>query len=239
MSPAICRWGSKKWQGTFKDWALTLQQACSQREKWVRRTSARASSSWPTARAADAGSSGARVSRGTADTLTAVSAQWPTPTGDSATHREGRYAQGGMPLSALALWPTVTAGDAAGGGSRNLPGSKAHAGISLTDLVLHGGSTTPRNPNDPRTKDRLEVLGHTCGPQALETPSDGSTSTPPSRLRLNPRFVEWLMGVPDGWTDFAFWATESCLPRPSTRSASSRENCTTLEGVTHEEAAPQ
>ena len=41
-------------------------------------------------------------------------------------------------------WPTPTAGDAKASGSRNLEGSKAHAGVSLTDAVLHGGSTTPR-----------------------------------------------------------------------------------------------
>lgn len=35
------------------------------------------------------------------------------------------------------------------------------------------------------------------------TPTHGDPSSPPtpdSRPRLNPRFVEWLMGFPDGWT---------------------------------------
>jgi hypothetical protein len=39
-------------------------------------------------------------------------------------------------------WPTPTAGDAKGAGSRNLPGSKAHAGVSLTDAVRFGNSST-------------------------------------------------------------------------------------------------
>ena len=30
---------------------------------------------------------------------------------------------------------------------------------------------------------------------------------------LNPTWVEWLMGVPAGWTDLGSWATESCLRR--------------------------
>lgn len=40
--------------------------------------------------------------------------------------------------------PTPTAGDAASSGSRNLPGSKAHAGVSLTDVFRTGDSTTSR-----------------------------------------------------------------------------------------------
>jgi hypothetical protein len=45
-------------------------------------------------------------------------------------------------------WPTPTAQDADSSGSRNLPGSKAHPGVSLTDAVVHGGSTVPRRgPN--------------------------------------------------------------------------------------------
>ena len=40
----------------------------------------------------------------------------------------------------------------------------------------------------------------------------------PTRVggKLNPRFVEWLMGFPLGWTDVASWATPSCLTSPST-----------------------
>ncbi len=40
------------------------------------------------------------------------------------------------------MLPTPTAGDAKSSGSRNKPGSKAHAGVSLTDAVLVGDSTT-------------------------------------------------------------------------------------------------
>lgn len=47
-------------------------------------------------------------------------------------------------MQAVRFWPTPTAGDAKGSGSRNLPGSKAHAGVSLTDFVRFGNSNTPR-----------------------------------------------------------------------------------------------
>lgn len=46
------------------------------------------------------------------------------------------------------LLPTPTAGDAASSGSRNLEGSKAHAGVSLTDAIQTGDSRTPRR-GDP------------------------------------------------------------------------------------------
>jgi hypothetical protein len=51
------------------------------------------------------------------------------------------------------------------------------------------------------------------GPQAQATPMDGEPTSPsiqdsPQR-RLNPAFVEALMGVPHGWTDCESSATDS------------------------------
>jgi hypothetical protein len=40
---------------------------------------------------------------------------------------------------------------------------------------------------------------------APETPPHGSESSPnapTSRRRLNPNFVDWLMSLPPGWTDY-------------------------------------
>lgn len=63
-------------------------------------------------------------------------------------------------------WPTPVVTDSIGSGNRNLEGSKAHAGESLTDVV-NGGQKARVNKNTGR---------------------------------LNPRWVETLMGVPVGWT---------------------------------------
>jgi hypothetical protein len=49
------------------------------------------------------------------------------------------------------LLPTPTAGDGKSSGSRNLPGSKAHAGVSLTDAIKTGDSTTPRKSSGAST----------------------------------------------------------------------------------------
>lgn len=77
-------------------------------------------------------------------------------------------------------WPTPTAGDSKASGSRDAPGSKAHGGMSLTDAATTGDS-----------RGRVHRGPEPTGPAS---PS-GAT-----RRRLNPTFVEWLMGVPLGWT---------------------------------------
>lgn len=95
-----------------------------------RRTSVSVSglSAWPTPRAEDAESSGARLSRGTFDTLTAAAslAGWGTPTGDEAggtpeqflARKEALQGACGVSLTALNLqaqlagWPTPTTQDA-------------------------------------------------------------------------------------------------------------------------------
>lgn len=79
----------------------------------------------------------------------------PTPTASYAD-RGGQYrsanADGGPHLEeALALLPTPTAGDAKSAGSRNLPGSAANPGVSLSDLFRTGGSTTPRRSTGAAT----------------------------------------------------------------------------------------
>ena len=52
-------------------------------------------------------------------------------------------------------WPTPVVTDSVGGGNRNLPGSNAHAGLSLTDVVTGGQAPrrewpTPNVPNGGR-----------------------------------------------------------------------------------------
>lgn len=84
---------------------------------------------------------------------------WSTPTcRDKETlakvTRGANASAGGTPLLVqVQRWPTPTAGDAKGAGSRNLEGSEAHAGVSLTDAVRFGNSTTPRNWATPLPSD--------------------------------------------------------------------------------------
>ncbi len=54
-------------------------------------------------------------------------------------------------------------------------------------------------------------------PSSSGEPSSPSEQT--SRRRLNPLFVEWLMGLPEGWTDYGRAATAFTLWWPRMRSA--------------------
>jgi hypothetical protein len=90
---------------------------------------------------------------------------WPTPTATLGKDGEDRklMAKDGQPVRAhermydekgqhvpmtldraVKHWPTPTKGDQWSAGNRNLEGSKAHMGVSLTDAVLHGNSHTSR-----------------------------------------------------------------------------------------------
>jgi hypothetical protein len=86
------------------------------------------------------------------------------------------------------VWPTATAGDAKSSGSRNLLGSKAHAGVSLTDAVRTGDSTTSRRWATPAATDYKG--GARRGQLGEQAPG-----------ALNPDWVELLMGFPPGHTE--------------------------------------
>ena len=93
------------------------------------------------------------------------------------------------------LIPTPTAGDASASGSRNTATSKAHPGLSLTDWARGDGGTGRLLPT-PQAEDHRNCADY----------SDRSRGHSPQlrhlgKGRLNPRFVEWMMGYPPGWTD--------------------------------------
>jgi hypothetical protein len=111
-----------------------------------------------------------------------------------------KHGDGSPTLAAVAsMWPTPTAGDAKASGSRNLEGSSAHAGVSLTDAVRYGNSSTPRwatPKSSPSGPDYARAGREESGGDDLAT--QVARGTPG---QLNPTWVEWLMGFPLGWTD--------------------------------------
>ena len=123
---------------------------------------------------------------------------------DAARARRSRRVR---PEPLEALLPTPTAGDADSSGSRNLPGSNAHTGVSLTDAVLFGDSTTPRLTIEVRESFRAyaPAVAHwerLTRPAPPPTVPSGRNGAP----RLNPAFSEWMMGLPAGYvTDPTLW----------------------------------
>lgn len=180
--------------------------------------------------------------------LTVAMANWPTPTtrdqkdGNDPSAKAPTNCKLGR---AAPRWPTPTS--AVDSGSWNLEGSKAHEGVSLTDAVVYGHSRQPRTiksdgptsssigPSSPQqptiwptprnnmhkeasldaAHGRIRKTGYHANlgeAIALHDEREGQ------RRRLNPRFVEWLMGWPLGWTnlrsdliDYEHWETESSL----------------------------
>jgi hypothetical protein len=108
-------------------------------------------------------------------------------------------------------WPTPTASDAKSAGSRN-PGSKAHAGVSLTDAVKFGNSHTPRQWSTPTARDANTLKKVMRGRGSFERGNELIQPLPvQAGGALNPPWVEWLMGYPLGWTDLEGSETQSSL----------------------------
>ena len=132
---------------------------------------------------------------------------WPTAVADDTGMRKNKYAQGGTPLSLAVqqpqMWPTP---DASGRGPRS------------ADLVVNQSTVQRRDSGQKRGMDLQTAAKFFPTPTANEdaagTPNGkmqamlgnhprvrGTTPEEWQRGSLNPQWVEWLMGYPEGWTD--------------------------------------
>jgi hypothetical protein len=91
--------------------------------------------------------------------------------------------------SASSFWPTARRED--GESCGNHPG----ATDSLTGATKQWNNTHDKTPNLSRQVYRLHQ------DQMIADGPTSSAKDPTSRRRLNPRFVEWLMGFPIMWTE--------------------------------------
>jgi hypothetical protein len=144
-----------------------------------------AAQTWPKPRGEDSESCGNHP--GATDSLTGAARQWATPRtitggGESSERKKelGREESGGGDLqSQVTDWPTPKA--------RDWKSAEGNQGMERNDPDLNVIASRYFHP-DPATS--------TPGAESSES---GQTS----RRRLNPAFVEWLMGLPHGWTDYA------------------------------------
>ena len=122
--------------------------------------------------------------------LTVQAVLWPTPNARDGSRGPESLKDGKRPsghkgnenLEGAALWPTPIAQDAGGSRRATVPkkaSQKSKDGTTLTDASRLHGTITTRG-------------------------EDGL-----SQVFLNPQFVETLMGLPIGWTDFAPLETQS------------------------------
>jgi hypothetical protein len=157
-------------------------------------------SNWPTPRSEDSECCGNHP--GKTDSLNAAAKLWPTPDAGvsqdgetvatwerrrAAMREKGYNGNGcGTPLAMAAqMWPSPNTRDGNSSARQTTTASAMHDGDTLTDAI------------------RAFPLSR----QPETTSMDGEPSLPSIR-KLNPLFVEWLMGWPRGWTAFDSAATE-------------------------------
>lgn len=138
---------------------------------------------------------------------------------------------------ASSLWPTPTATDAkASGAAGYSTESGRHAGVTLTDAAVR----VPRLWSTPRAD--MYKLHPSCFDRADRAKSNieedagtwlrsrgllsattklGGRRTSKSIRVLNPRFVQSLMGLPPGWSDFDSSEMELSRNKPPARFANS------------------
>jgi hypothetical protein len=190
MSEATPRWGYGESCPIWKRMVTERSGDCSARRKQARLTNASECSSWPTARTSDSqGHSESKIKRVIEGTMPAGKAQlrewvnpnWPTPrAGNPGSRKPGT---GGKILAEEAKknWATPVVGDSVNAKQGDCTNRKRNPGQTLCDQI--------------------------SGPPAQEKSStSGKNHGSP---KLNPNWVEQLMGLPIGWTDLGSWATES------------------------------
>jgi len=131
---------------------------------------------------------------------------YPTPTQDSASERTKKYKQGGTPLTvAVKMFPTPRAADVEGGAVKNVQIENGYFfrenskgvrwGVKLRDAVEMYPTPVSRDYKDAaynttwkESRDQKSSLPR----QVLKDNKHGG--------KLNPNFVEFLMGYPMNWT---------------------------------------
>ena len=141
--------------------------------------------------------------RGNLEEVVAVREKWPTPTVQDSEQAGGKgcIASGKRGLSlhqATQLWPTPTVC-----GNYNRKGASATSGDGLATAVKTWATPVARDYRSPG-RSRLDRTGSKSG-DPLPQQAGG---------KLNPTWVEWLMGWPLGWTDLKPLAMGKCHSVP-------------------------
>jgi hypothetical protein len=180
MSEATPRWGYGESCPIWKKMVTERSGDCSARRKQARLTNASECSSWPTPRAGNPGSR----KPGTGGKILAEEAKknWYTP--DCSDRRSAKSKQQGLSNQAkqLAGPPAQEKSSTIGKNQESWP--------------------TPRVGGHEKAETSIK---RGRGVSLTGAVAKDATQTP----KLNPNWVEQLMGLPIGWTDLGSWGTES------------------------------
>lgn len=169
---------------------------------------------WPTARAADAMSGAYQYDHGDHSkpraTLAGAARMWPTPTvpnggrslasvtdwkSDRTAYKNGRKVQVDL-NAAVRMWPTPRA-QMWKDGVDSIPPSRI-ADPGKDNLAQRVARTLLPTPSTPRPHDNENTAGKYMPTQNQK---DLASVVARDGGQLNPTWVEWLMGYPQGWTD--------------------------------------
>lgn len=192
---------------------------------------------------------GGRTTRaeGSALHLDTQAGHWPTPgttDGEQAVaHKGGNPTLNGRAM----LWPTPAAepygssqnGINGKGGANERPSANtpsldrlSRSFLPLLQTLTDGEPFSPSDPTSHPLWETPRVAVNTKSAKAMRPHAEGGHSSPPGlaqqaagsaslkgKPKLNPQFVEWLMGWPIGWTASALAATEWSAWQQRMRSA--------------------
>ena len=176
---------------SWKDWVIEQRQEYSQRKKSAHLIRESESSSWATPVAMNDGiyaDNSPNKNNRHSEGLATQAQNWSTPTVmDTANIQKPRKKNpsGGQkpPLcQEVKNWPTATARDWKGCGNATTRKDGKHRIDNLEAVIKYG----PQDQANPNTNGKSQEL----------------------QGKLNPDWVEHLMGLPVGWTDLGSWETE-------------------------------
>ena len=236
MSEVTPRWGYGESCPIWKKMVTERSGACTQRRKQARLTNASDASSWrnyPTPRSRDwkdtPGCAPSKIGDVSLPRMIYQNPNWPTPRetmSRDATHDRGKCNLGEV-VHNPKNWPTPRAGNP---GSRK-PGTGGK--ILAEEAKIHAGPPAPEKSSTsgknheswltPKSRDYRDVENHILksGENVRKTGQKFSVGLPTqahmkefpkakkAQAKLNPNWVEQLMGLPIGWTDLGSWAMES------------------------------
>ena len=137
------------------------------------------------------------------DSLTAVTEKWKSPHGMAGIDATGKAGAGGEFAEEVTKWDAPTAHDgrrpgvdhASTNGTNLNRQSVAFHPDPDSDLTALLEKFSTLSPKESRTQAIAFLQNLLNGRRGSESSKPGPTS----RRRLNPKFVEWLIGLPENW----------------------------------------
>jgi len=166
------------------------------------------SRNWTTPKAKTGGANSKRAERGAGGTdLQEQSENWLTPHGMYGTDHTGKTGRGGEFAKQANQWqtPATDSFRSRGGDQKDEMGLDQQARFFPTpaqrDYRTPNRESYQERSGTKKGEQLQNFVAHSLPDPVIPDGRESSPVDPTLRRRLNPRFVEWLMGFPIGWTE--------------------------------------